>query len=587
MAELSDADLKFVLSADVDDELLQKAIRQLNAEIEGAKVSQLKLELREAMMPPKEPLPQSYWETRFGGAGKALEDEFTKAAEVMNQLWLGMEGEILQRRIQDERLIAEQRRKLRAAEEEERIKQAGGFMAYTRERMGATPDTTRERVERERAEATVRREMQRAEHAERVRQAGGRGVYAWEQLKEGLGKQGGGNVALGAIMGGQGGGGMLGQAGGAIGMALGGPAGAMVGEALAKAIPGAIAAPAKAATAAMSEVTKGLQEVQGSLGPLGAGLEVASDLFASISDSMKGIPIVGEIVGPLMDTVGKIPGIFKSLLEAALPMVQKLSPGIMKQFSVALEDAQATIGQAFLPVIQEMIPYIKELGTIIAQALPSDQDMRKMFGAVFDSIRDLVQELAPLIAPVISMLTTGVRIFVDVLTGLVKAFKWVANAISDVIKFITFGMVDLKQMFGGSVSGAGSARQAATAARPAHLGGIEEYQRQLQLETFQGGRDTSAAAMPRNVNNINNTVENMAITLKAINTLFMGLMNPGWLVSQIAAGVVRLLPSGMDIAGTAERAAIDSKVAAGKAGGGLKHWNPKKDNTSFWGDVFR
>src|SRR5687768_958937 len=47
MADLSEEDLKFVLSVDPDEEALRQAIDQINAEVERAKVKKLKLGLEE------------------------------------------------------------------------------------------------------------------------------------------------------------------------------------------------------------------------------------------------------------------------------------------------------------------------------------------------------------------------------------------------------------------------------------------------------------------------------------------------------------------------------------------------------------
>lgn len=422
MADLSEDDLKLVLSIDPDEESLRKAVQQINAEVESARVSRVKL---------------------------------------------GVESgpDVLSRRIANERTMAEERRR-----------------------------------------------AEQAEHAERVRQAGGQMGYMWEQMKKGMGGGGGTGALLGGILGGQGGGGMLGQIGGMAGEALGGPAGAMIGEALAKAIPGAIAAPARAATAAMEEVAKGLRGMEGPLGGVGAGLDLATSAFESVSGAVKGIPVLGEVLGPLLDTIGKLPGIFKSILETGTSLVAKLSPGVMKQFNVALEDAQATIGQAFLPVIQQMIPYIKELGTIIAQALPSDQEMRAMFGAVFESIKELVQEIAPLIGPVLKALTVGTKVLVDSLSLLVKAFKATYEAVRLMIQGMTLGLVDLNDVFGTK----GGERGQASAARPASLSSIEEYQRKLQLETFQGGRDTGIKSIAENVGAMQARVDRMDQSLQKL-----------------------------------------------------------------------
>ena len=562
MPELSDDDLKFVLSVDPDDEALNKAIQQINAGIEKAKVSKIKLQLEEAMRaawaPPKEVIPLSVWEARFGEAGKALESEFDKAAETLKTMQIGMDPEVLRRRILDEHKIADERRKLEKAEQAERVTMAGGPMEYARKKLGADPALIRERLEKENVEKTVRGEMDKTERAERIKMAGGRMQYAWGQLKEGMGSRGGVPAVMGGILGGQGAG-MLGQAGGMAGMALGGPVGAMVGEAIAKVvtkIPDAIAAPAKAMVNVLSMVRDGFQDLQGSLGPIGAGLGVVTSGFSAFSSVVKGIPLIGGVLGPLMDAVGSVPGIFKSILETATSLVGKVNPGLMKQFGVALEDAQATVGQAFLPVIQQMIPIIKELGTVIAQALPSDEEMRNIFGSVFASIRELVKEVVPLLGPALNILVTVTRIIIGVVQNLAHVFKNVAQAFGGVFK---------------EVQG-GKGREAIAAARQAHMGGIEEYQRQLQLETFQGGRDVGTDPMMT----LPVTVTDISGTVKSISAGIVTVIVYAKLAVELLG---ELLPGGIGKSARimieeAERSAkMDEGVQAAKAKGRLQSYH--------------
>lgn len=566
MPDLTDDDLKFVLSVDPDEEALNRALEQINSEIDRAKVSKIKLELEKAWQPPADVLPVSFWQRKFGKAGEALEQEFQKVAATLADIQMGMDPDVLREQVKLERELLVARKESERAAQAERVRQAGGLLQYTREKMGAVPDTTRDRIAQERATAQVRKEMERSEHSERVRQAGGTGKYLIEQLKEAFtGGRGGLSAMLGGLMGGQGGGGMLGQLGGAAGGALGGPAGAMVGEMLAKALPEKIAGPARAAAAGMSVLQRGLQGVQGSLGPVGAGLDLVSEGLNSVIGKIKDIPLLGEVLGPALEALGQLPGVLKGILEAGVSMAAKLSPGAMKQFSVALEDAQATIGQAFLPVLQELIPRVREMGTIIAQALPSDEEMRDWFGGLFDSIRDLVQEVSPMIGPILKTLVGGVTVVTNVLSTLASAFNFVASTISRVIKVLTFGLVDLGQVFG--VGGAGKSRTEASAARQANLGGIEEYQRRLQLETFQGGRDTGG------MQSLPQSVDGIRTVLDRIGELFDQLMAPGFLVNQVAQGVMALVPGSgaADLAREQERGRdLDRRIAEMQQRKGLR-----------------
>ena len=97
---------------------------------------------------------------------------------------------------------------------------------------------------------------------------------------------------LGGILGGQGGG-SLGQIGGMVGAKVGGPVGAEIGKIIAEAIPKTLAAPMEGFNTAVGSLSKSLQEVQGSLGGVGAGLSILTSGLESGSKMLKGSHQIG------------------------------------------------------------------------------------------------------------------------------------------------------------------------------------------------------------------------------------------------------------------------------------------------------
>ena len=330
-----------------------------------------------------------------------------------------------------------------------------------------------------------------------------------------------------------GGGGAAKAAGGAAAGTAGGIAvgAAVVGaEELAKGIGLLAAAPFKAVNAGLQQLRNGLQGMQGPLGGIGAGLNLASDLFGMIADGVKKIPIIGQLLGPMLDQLGKMPKVLGEITQAGISMAEKANPGAVRQLNIALSDAMATIGQAFVPVIEEMIPIIREIGTIIAQALPSNEEMRTMFRELFESIRDLVKELAPLAGPMLKAVVAVVKALADVVTLIAKVLGpalrpiiAIVNAVASAISALAKGLgaaVDfikaairkipfIGKWLVGDDKPDESKRGAIAAARPAWMGGIAEYQQRLQLQTATGPAGFSKEDMPRNVGNLAQMVGNI------------------------------------------------------------------------------
>lgn len=302
-------------------------------------------------------------------------------------------------------------------------------------------------------------------------------------------------------------------------------------QALAKSLGLLAAAPFRAVNAGLDTLRNTLLGVQSSLGGIGVGLNLVDNLFGAVSDFTKKIPVIGELLGPVLDQLGKMPRVLNEILQAGLSLVSKASPGVMKQLSIALEDAMATIGQAFIPVVEEMIPVIRELGTIIAQALPADEEMREMFRGLFESIRDLVKELAPLAGPLLKAIVGGVKALVDTMTTVAKVLVPVLRPIIAIVNVVVSVLGTLGKALGGLVDyvkwairkipfigkwlvgddeGEGKEkRQGISAARTPFMGGIEDYQRRLQMQTAQGPGSISAESVPKNVNAIAQKLDNI------------------------------------------------------------------------------
>ena len=203
---------------------------------------------------------------------------------------------------------------------------------------------------------------------------------------------------------------MMGKVGGAIGTAAGAVGGGAVdlaGGALNAAM-GAVktlaTAPFKAINAGLGLVSDVLHDIQGPLGPIGAGLNLFSKGLDTVADTVRGLPVVGETLGSILGSLAKLPTILKSILEAGVSLAAKASPGTVRQMSMAVEDFQATVGQMFVPVVELMGEVVRDLSDVIANFLPNTEEMRgaidevrKAWGLANVSLKEAALEIGPAI----------------------------------------------------------------------------------------------------------------------------------------------------------------------------------------------
>jgi hypothetical protein len=227
--------------------------------------------------------------------------------------------------------------------------------------------------------------------------------------------------------------------------------------------------------------------VQGSLGPLGAGLNLMGTTMKGVGQAAKFIPEIGAVLGPVIEALSAIPGLIGSITESLTSMAGKASPGTVRQLSIAMEDFQATVGQAFLPVVELMTQVTRDLGDIVANVVPDLSEVQDALGPVRDAWNDLkvaLKEIAPLLH--------------DLFVVQMKLWGTELAVVIEQVAFMTRALVELADAF-GLIDHSRQEKTRTAAARPATLGSIEEYQRRLQLETASAGRGGGPESVPGNV----------------------------------------------------------------------------------------
>ncbi len=241
----------------------------------------------------------------------------------------------------------------------------------------------------------------------------------------------------------------------------------------------------------LSLVSGALHDLQGPLGPIGAGLNVVSKGFDTLATGVEKIPLLGDLLGPMIRQLGAIPGVIKDTLETLTAFASKTGTGRVQQLQMAIDDVQAVIGHAFLPVIDIMKNAVRTLGDVLASILPNSSEAEAALSGfkeglreIFDEIRNIAREIGPSIR---SGLVTALQVLGEVVRAVSHYITIAARTIREALE--TLGLANPNAQQRSSVG---------AAARTAQFDSAESYQQRLQQAAFSaGGGGPTQADVPQ------------------------------------------------------------------------------------------
>lgn len=359
----------------------------------------------------------------------------------------------------------------------------------------------RDRISQERELSRINEEVSKAEEEERKRQKYKEMSEEMEDFFSGKGLKAGGHfekftkdMAKNGAQTGQ-----LAMAGQMVGGALGGPIGAEIGEIVAKMLPQIFNGLTGSVAKGLGLVSNSLSGLQQQLGPIGVGFDLVSGFFENMGEKLKAIPIIGEALGPMMDSLAAIPKLMKDITNTLTSMAGVASPGQLEMFNQAVRDVQGVIGHSFLPVLELMRDGVRMVGEVIANIIPNWQEVRGVllglqgsFAAFRDEMRDLLQVIGPIVR---TFLIGALRALTLVLQGMAQAATYAVRGLNMLLDPLReMGLVSpLRTSLG-------------MASRPASLSSIDEYQRQLQLAAAQEPGLPTASDVPNMVGQIRDAI---------------------------------------------------------------------------------
>lgn len=153
----------------------------------------------------------------------------------------------------------------------------------------------------------------------------------------------------------------------------------------------------------------GTTEAGNSTKALGSELSNVSGMFGKL----------GGVVGLAISGLTQIAEGIQAFIQKLVPFVQALSPSTIELFNLALQNINATIGQAFLPLFNDLIQVFRVVNKVIAP--------------LFEALVPIVQSLADIFS---SGLIKVVRVVIDTLQTFIPLLDTLTNAFSAVTEIV-------------------------------------------------------------------------------------------------------------------------------------------------------
>ncbi len=217
----------------------------------------------------------------------------------------------------------------------------------------------------------------------------------------------------------------------------------------------------------------------------GGGLEAAGGIEAAgAGEAAAGLGGLAAATGPAAIAIialGVGAAIAEKAFEKAVQLANVANPASVEQFNMALADIQGVIGQRLVPVVELATEIARDWGDVIANMLPSTQDVRNLLDELRPSI-DEVKEAMLEAAPVVKELAK------DGLKAMALTLKTVVQGARPFLDALVQAAHGLQLLFFGEDRGPGTATARGAAAGPAKIQGLEDLSNDIITSAFRVGR---------------------------------------------------------------------------------------------------
>lgn len=188
-------------------------------------------------------------------------------------------------------------------------------------------------------------------------------------------------------------------------------------------------APFKLVAKGLNLVSAAMQGLAQPLGPIGALLQGIAKAAKWATEKLGGNfdPFKALLAG-YAKGLGKVAEAAHGFLTAALPLVNKARPGVLKRFTLAVDDAAAVLGHRLSPLFEFLTKVTRTFGDALATILPSTEQFRSALSPLYDaleSVKEAIKENAPeirsFLGGVVKLTSLAVRGISAVFSVLMKA----------------------------------------------------------------------------------------------------------------------------------------------------------------------
>jgi hypothetical protein len=196
---------------------------------------------------------------------------------------------------------------------------------------------------------------------------------------------------------------------------------------------------------------------EGIRGAMGGGLSGITQLLTrtmgpALATASAGLAAVASVVAPVAAGMAALKGVliaapaaFVGAAYAISKFTDSVNPGLTIQLNMVMRDLTAIIGTALNPVLQAMVPAIRDFAN---RLLPVTRDMAQYFsglmgymGPVMTAFNSMYQQIVGTLSPVFKLLTDifgvlaqVVGALMEVIAGILIPFKVVFEAIYEVLR---------------------------------------------------------------------------------------------------------------------------------------------------------
>lgn len=144
---------------------------------------------------------------------------------------------------------------------------------------------------------------------------------------------------------------------------------------------------------------------------------------------------------PLTSAINLFHNAATGVISTMRSFVEKANPAAAFQFTRAMDDLAATMGQILEPVFEAVTHVVRTMADVFQGLRPVLEPLMKALGQIIEQFGRLIEPLASVLAPILQAIGWIVEhVVAPALKALVDAFTWVVNKIKALMRELGFSV---------------------------------------------------------------------------------------------------------------------------------------------------